>query len=61
MLENLDKIMHFHFDFDDCPVHSPFGVVHLSPFGVMHLMHQNLSASIILPKFTCKDKYAVSH
>ena len=27
--------MHFSFHFDPCPVHSPF--------GLMHLMHQNLS------------------
>ena len=36
MLENLDKIMHFRFNFDACPMHSPFGFVHLT--------HQNLSA-----------------
>ena len=36
MLENLDKIMHLRFNFDTCPVHSPFGFVHLT--------HQNLSA-----------------
>ena len=36
VLENLDKIMHLRFNFDACPVHSPFGFV--------HLMHQNLSA-----------------
>ena len=36
MLENLDKIMHLHFSFDACPMHSPFGFVHLT--------HQNLSA-----------------
>ena len=30
-----------------------------SPFGFMHLTHQNLSACIILSKFTCKSKYAV--
>ena len=36
MIENLDKIMHLRFNFDACPMHSPFGFV--------HLMHQNLSA-----------------
>ena len=36
MLENLDKIMHLRFNFDACPMHSPFGFVHLT--------HQNLSA-----------------
>ena len=36
MLENLDKIMHSRFNFDACPMHSPFGFVHLT--------HQNLSA-----------------
>ena len=36
VLENLDKIMHLRFSFDACPMHSPFGFV--------HLMHQNLSA-----------------
>ena len=36
MLENLDKIMHLRFNFDACPMHSPF--------GFMHLTHQNLSA-----------------
>ena len=35
MLENLDKIMHLRFNFDACPMHSPFGFVHLT--------HQNLS------------------
>ena len=39
MLENLDKIMHLLFNFDTCPVQSPFGFV--------HLMHQNLSASAL--------------
>ena len=36
MLKNLDKIMHLPFNFDACPMHSPF--------GFMHLTHQNLSA-----------------
>ena len=36
MLENYDKIMHLHFNFDASPMHSPFGFVHLT--------HQNLSA-----------------
>ena len=36
MLENLDKIIHLRFNFDACPMHSPFGFVHLT--------HQNLSA-----------------
>ena len=35
MLKNCDKIMHLHFSFDACPMHSPF--------GFMHLRHQNLS------------------
>ena len=34
MLENCDKIMYFRFNFDACPMHSPFGFVHLT--------HQNL-------------------
>ena len=36
MLENCDKIIHLRFNFDACPMHSPFGFVHLT--------HQNLSA-----------------
>ena len=36
VLENSDKIMHLRFNFDACPMHSPF--------GFMHLTHQNLSA-----------------
>ena len=36
MLKNLDNIMHLRFNFDACPMHSPFGFVHLT--------HQNLSA-----------------
>ena len=36
MFKNCDKIMHLRFNFDACPVHSPFGFVHLT--------HQNLSA-----------------
>ena len=36
MLENCDKLMHMRFNFDACPMHSPFGFVHLT--------HQNLSA-----------------
>ena len=36
VLEYLDKIMHLRFNFDACPMHSPFGFVHLT--------HQNLSA-----------------
>ena len=36
VLKNLDKIMHLCFNFDACPMHSPFGFVHLT--------HQNLSA-----------------
>ena len=39
MLENCDKIMHLRFNFDACPMHSPF--------GFMHLTHQNLSASAL--------------
>ena len=35
MLENCDKIMHLHFNFDACPM--------LSPFEFVHLTHQNLS------------------
>ena len=35
MLENRDKIMHLRFNFDACPMHSPFRFVHLT--------HQNLS------------------
>ena len=35
MLGNCDKIMHLRFNFDACPVHSPFGFVHLT--------NQNLS------------------
>ena len=36
MLQNCDKKMHFRFNFDACPVHSPFGFVHST--------HQNFSA-----------------
>ena len=36
VLENCDIIMHLRFNFDACPMHSPFGFVHLT--------HQNLSA-----------------
>ena len=39
MLENLDKIMHLRFNFDVCPMHSPFGFVHLT--------HQNFSTSAL--------------
>ena len=39
MLENCDKIMHFYFNFDACPMHSVFGFVHLT--------HQNLSMCVI--------------
>ena len=39
------------FNFDACPVHSPFWFV--------HLMHQNLSVCITLSKFAWKSKYAV--
>ena len=35
MLENCGKIIHFRFNLDACPMHSPFGFVHLT--------HQNLS------------------
>ena len=35
MLENCDKITHFRFNFDACPMHSPFGSVHFT--------HQNRS------------------
>ena len=30
VLENCDKNMHFRFNFDACPMHSPFGFVHLT-------------------------------
>ena len=36
MFENCDKVMHLRFNFDACPMHSPFGFVHLT--------HQNQSA-----------------
>ena len=36
MLEDCDKIMHWRFNFDVCPMHSPFEFVHLT--------HQNISA-----------------
>ena len=36
MLENCDKIMRLHFNFDACSMHSPIGFVHLT--------HQNLGA-----------------
>ena len=39
MLKNCDKIMHLRFNFDACPMHSPFGFVHLT--------HQNLSPSAL--------------
>ena len=29
MLEKCDKIMHLRFNFDACPMHSPFSFVHL--------------------------------
>ena len=35
ILENCDKVMYFHFNFDACPMHSPFAFV--------HLMHHKLS------------------
>ena len=40
VLENLHKIIHLRFNFDACPMHSPFGFVHLT--------HQNLSARALL-------------
>ena len=40
MLENCDKIMHLHFNFDACPMHSPFGFVHMT--------HQILSVHALL-------------
>ena len=46
MLENLDKIMHSRFNFDACPMHSPF--------WFMHLMHQNLS----VPALSCLNSLA---
>ena len=49
MLENLDKIMHLHFNFDACPMHSPFGFVHLT--------HQNLSARALF----CLNSLAKVH
>ena len=36
MLKNCDKLMHLCFNFDACPMHSPFGLVHMT--------HQNFSA-----------------
>ena len=30
MLENCDKTMHLHFNFDACLMHLPFGFVHLT-------------------------------
>ena len=50
MLENCDKIMHLRFNFDACPMHSPFGFVHLS---------KSQRTCIILSQFTRKSKYAV--
>ena len=35
MLKNCDQIIHLRFNFDACPMHSPFGFVHLT--------HQNFS------------------
>ena len=46
MLENLDKIMHLRFNFDACPMHAPFGFVHLT--------HQNLSARALF----CLNSFA---
>ena len=40
MLENYDKIMHLHLNFDTCPLHSPFGFVHLT--------HQNISTHALV-------------
>ena len=39
MLENLDKVMHLRFNFDACPMHSPFRLVHFT--------HHNLSAGAL--------------
>ena len=52
MLENCDTIVNFGFNFDACPMQSPFWFV--------HLMHQNLKgACIILTQCTRKIKHAV--
>ena len=50
MLQNCDKIMHLHFNFDACPMHSPFRFVRLT---------ESQRTCIILSQFTCKSKYAV--
>ena len=46
VLENCDKIMHFCFNFDACPMHLTF--------GFMHLTYQNLSA----PAYFCNNSLA---
>ena len=45
MLENLDKIMHLRFNFDACPMHSPFGFVHLTVGDVKRRLKQNMQMS----------------
>ena len=52
-LEFRQRIMHFCFDFDACPVYSPFGHVYLT--------HQNLSSCALfcLNSLAHKSKYAV--
>ena len=36
VLQNLYKIMHLHFNFDTCPVHSPFGFVSMLALIGLH-------------------------
>ena len=36
MIENCDRIMHLRFSFDACPLHSPFGFMHVMPVCQMN-------------------------
>ena len=52
MLENCVKIMQLRVNFDACPMHSPFGSVHLT--------HQNLTGrALFCHNSLAKSKYAV--
>ena len=53
MPENCNKMMHFGFNFDACPMQSPYRFVHLT--------HQNLSArALFCHNSLAKGKYTVS-
>ena len=53
VLENLDKIMHLRFNFDVCPMHSPFGFLHLTEASMNKI---SARVNFILSKFTRKRK-----